>query len=135
MNSRPTPRKPPRPCSWPGCSALVSRRAPYCEPHLAEHRRRQDANRGTTAERGYGAAHRRWRRLVLLRDPICVDPFGVHRERGEIVPATVADHVVPIAQGGARFDLENGQGLCASCHGRKTAGEDGGFGNRKARDR
>jgi len=29
----------------------------------------------------------------------------------------------------------NQQGLCASCHGRKTAGEDGGFGNRKARDR
>src|SRR5690625_1882804 len=105
MNSRPTPRKPPRPCSWPGCPALVSGRGSRCQAHERERQRRQDAERGTTAERGYGALHRRWRRLVLLRDPVCVDPYGVHAERGEVVPATVADHIVPIREGGARFRL------------------------------
>ncbi len=35
-------------------------------------------------------------------------------------PAVVADHVVPIAEGGARFVIANGQGVCKSCHSRKT---------------
>lgn len=34
-----------------------------------------------------------------------------------------ADHIVPIKQGGARFDTRNGQRLCATCHNRKTARE------------
>jgi len=31
-----------------------------------------------------------------------------------------ADHIVPIRQGGERYDLANGQTLCIACHGRKT---------------
>jgi 5-methylcytosine-specific restriction endonuclease McrA len=34
-----------------------------------------------------------------------------------------ADHVVPIAAGGERYDLANGQTLCVKCHGAKTAAE------------
>lgn len=34
-----------------------------------------------------------------------------------------ADHIVPIAQGGARYDLVNGQCLCIACHARKTLRE------------
>jgi 5-methylcytosine-specific restriction endonuclease McrA len=36
-----------------------------------------------------------------------------------------ADHVVPVSQGGARYDVANGQTLCRSCHGRKTRREQG----------
>ncbi|NBW22315.1 MAG: HNH endonuclease, partial [Caulobacteraceae bacterium] len=31
--------------------------------------------------------------------------------------------IVPIAAGGSRYDLANGQTLCISCHSRKTSAE------------
>jgi 5-methylcytosine-specific restriction endonuclease McrA len=34
-----------------------------------------------------------------------------------------ADHVVPISQGGARYDVANGEARCVGCHSRKTAKE------------
>ena len=34
--------------------------------------------------------------------------------------ATEADHVVPVAEGGAEYDLANGQGACGPCHSEKT---------------
>ena len=41
-------------------------------------------------------------------------------EEGRTTVANTADHIIPIRQGGARFDLRNGQALCATCHsGRK----------------
>jgi 5-methylcytosine-specific restriction endonuclease McrA len=58
---------------------------------------------------------------VLARDPLCVDPFGDHAAAGEVVASTDADHIVRIREGGPRFDLANGQGLCGRCHKRKTA--------------
>jgi 5-methylcytosine-specific restriction endonuclease McrA len=52
--------------------------------------------------------------LVLHRDPLC---RGCERE-----PSRQADHVVPLKCGGT-WDIENGQGLCDSCHSYKTAVE------------
>ncbi len=40
-----------------------------------------------------------------------------------MVVASVVDHVVPIKDGGERFDAANLQALCVSCHNRKTATE------------
>jgi len=34
-----------------------------------------------------------------------------------------ADHITPIALGGERYDVANGQTLCSSCHGKKTRAE------------
>jgi len=77
------------------------------------------------SKRGYGKRHQRWRQLVLARDNwICQE----HKRRGEIVAGSHADHIVPLHRGGAPFDLANGQTLCSTCHARKTATEDGGFG-------
>ncbi|WP_415171600.1 HNH endonuclease [Nocardioides sp.] len=53
-------------------------------------------------------------RAVLRRDPIC-------RCCG-IAAATEADHVIPIADGGAHH-IDNGQGLCVPCHDAKTRRE------------
>jgi 5-methylcytosine-specific restriction endonuclease McrA len=54
---------------------------------------------------------------VLVRDAFaCVDC-------GRIDQANHADHIVPIAQGGERYDVGNGQTLCPRCHGRKTLEE------------
>jgi 5-methylcytosine-specific restriction protein A len=114
---------PPHGCATPGCGGLVERgQGNYCPtcraPRQAAGRRRRDIRRGSASSRGYGVHHRRWRRLVLARDPLCVDPYRVHGARP--VPATVADHVVPLQDGGG-WALENGQGLCDECHERKTA--------------
>jgi 5-methylcytosine-specific restriction protein A len=45
--------------------------------------------------------------------------------------ASHVDHIKPIAQGGAALDPSNLRPLCASCHSRKTARADGGFGNKR----
>lgn len=74
---------------------------------------RSPDTRASAASRGYGRKHRKWRQMVLHRYPIC---NICQRE-----PATIADHVVPWQDGGDKFTLENGQGLCATCHNRKTA--------------
>jgi len=106
------PHAPKRPCRHPGCPALVNGR--FCDTHLAEHNRTFDRDRGTAAQRGYDARHRRWRALVLARYPICVD-CGMR-------PSTEADHVIPLEQGGD-WSLENGRGRCKGCHSRKTRRE------------
>ena len=83
---------------------------------------KREAERGTAASRGYNARHRRWRKLVLARDPACV----MCLEMGHVTPATVADHVNPIDPANPAagdWSLENGQGLCQTCHNRKTARE------------
>jgi 5-methylcytosine-specific restriction protein A len=83
--------------------------------------KRHKGRRPSAARRGYGRRHRRWRKMVLARDAIC--------KRCNRAPSTDADHILPVSNGGEPYSLENGQGLCHSCHGRKTATEDGGFGH------
>lgn len=63
--------------------------------------------------------------MVLAAQPLCADPFGIHGEAGEVVAATEVDHIISKAEGG-RDELSNLQGLCKSCHSRKTARVDGG---------
>lgn len=68
---------------------------------------------------------RRWRRLrlaVLRAEPLCAECL----RQGRLVPATQVDHIVPISRGGAVWDPDNLQPLCASCHSRKTDLQDGG---------
>ncbi|TWG97857.1 5-methylcytosine-specific restriction protein A [Ochrobactrum sp. J50] len=72
---------------------------------------------------------KRWRteRASFLHDhPLCVEC-----ERHDLVrPASVVDHVDPHDGNETVFwDRSRWQALCASCHGRKTAAKDGGFGN------
>lgn len=91
-----------------------------CPDARKRQRRALDQRRGSAASRGYDKWHRKWRQVVLARDPVCANPYGHHQ--GLVVPATVADHIVPLSKGGT-WALSNGQGLCARCHGAKTAQE------------
>lgn len=78
-----------------------------------------------STKRGYGY---RWQqaRAVWLRDhPLCE-----HCET--ITIATIVDHVKPHKGDMAIFwDRANWQSLCKACHDKKTATEDGGFGNQR----
>ncbi len=86
---------------------------------------RESERRKQRGPRYYDTA--RWkklRRMVLRRDPICV----LCNLNGFVVPSRHADHVLALEAGGTN-EMKNLRGLCPSCHSRKTALEDGGFGS------
>jgi 5-methylcytosine-specific restriction endonuclease McrA len=64
---------------------------------------------------------RELRRAVLRANPVCAVPGCGGR-------ATHVDHIRSRRAGGAALDPSNLQALCHSCHSRKTARRDGGFG-------
>lgn len=92
---------PARPCSTSDCYHLAP-----CPDHPVQ-------PQGSR----YGGAHRAWRdRVLALADYHCAYPDCTDR-------ATDADHIMPISQGGARFDVANGQALCHQHHSMKTRAE------------
>lgn len=130
-------------CAYPGCHSPVPRGERFCDRHkevgekrdaalLAQAKKRRDARRrelkGTTAQRGYGARWQALRKRFILQHPYCEQCL----KEGRITPATDVDHIKP-HKGCPRllFDENNLQALCHECHSRKTATEDGGFGNVK----
>jgi 5-methylcytosine-specific restriction enzyme A len=121
------PIAPPKPCNRMGCAALVRSPDRYCETHRLDRQRQQTAARRADPIRRErmdfysSSAWRRCRASYLGTNPLCTACKG----EGRLTPATVVDHVVEIKQGGDRFDPANLQGLCASCHARKTAADGG----------
>jgi 5-methylcytosine-specific restriction protein A len=65
----------------------------------------------------------RWRkvRLLALADSqgLCVSCLA----NGLVTQAKEVDHITPISQGGAVYDLDNLQPLCVPCHARKSGKE------------
>lgn len=128
------PGRPQRFCSHPGCRTLVE--GGRCARHRAVMRARELARqkdvdgRRAPETRGFYSTPR-WRDLrarVISEQPRC--PCGGLTR--------YADHIVPWMSGPTpeerdrlKWDRGNLQGLCASCHSRKTASTDGGFGNRR----
>jgi len=120
------PMKPPRPCRYPGCPALIGDRNGYCEKHLKQTRRQYERERGTSTERGYDARWRRYRKAYLAEHPLCIECL----KQSKVVEATVVDHIKPHHDDPRLFwDQKNHQALCEPCHNIKTAKEDGAFGN------
>ncbi|GMA64747.1 hypothetical protein GCM10025859_51870 [Alicyclobacillus fastidiosus] len=112
------PSKPMKPCSKPGCSALTRER--YCEDHK-EDIRRYDAERKSSAQRGYDSRWRKVRLAYLKKHPLCVEC----ERQGRITPATVVDHIVPHKGDKKLFwDSTNWQPMCKPHHDAKTARED-----------
>ncbi len=87
--------------------------------------KRVEPKRKSSNERGYGFAWQKARFYYFKKHPLCV-----HCEvEGLIIPATDLDHIIPHQGNKVLFwDSSNWQGLCHSCHSRKTVLEDGGFG-------
>jgi 5-methylcytosine-specific restriction protein A len=74
-------------------------------------------------ERGYGRQHQVLRAELLAREPLC-RPCS-QKDPPRVTTATIADHIVPLAKGGAKYDLTNMQPVCAECHDKKTRADNG----------
>jgi 5-methylcytosine-specific restriction protein A len=93
----------------------------------ADRKSEADRRRGSGHARGYTYRWLRLSRDRLKRFPWCAE----HERQGQTVQATVTDHI-RAHKGDARlfWNEANLQSLCKRCHDRKSAREDGGFGNR-----
>jgi 5-methylcytosine-specific restriction protein A len=109
------PAKAKRPCRSIGCSVLVA--SGYCIRHG-----RKDIERPNATERGYNHQWRKTRLAYLLINPLCAHCLLMEPMR--LTPATEVDHIVRHEGNKELFyDQNNLQGLCKSCHSRKTAKE------------
>jgi len=123
------PRKPLRPCSYPGCPKLVE--GGYCEKHKKQ--RDQEYNlygRDDFTKSFYKT--KEWktvRQMQLNAHPFCEECL----KEGKRTKAVIVDHIIPIKEGGEKFSFSNLQSLCWSCHSRKSALEGSRFGKKSTR--
>lgn len=104
------PRKPKRPCAYPGCSRLSEGR--YCEEHAKLAARNYERyTRQPGVRRKYGRAWKRIRDSYAAAHPFCERCFA----EGRMVPLDEVHHRVPLARGGTH-DISNLMSLCRSCH-------------------
>ena len=104
-----------RPCTQPGCGELVTHGR--CAKHAYQDRS------GPTNPKYLRKAWRELRAAKLRAEPLCKECFAL----GRVVPAACVDH----KDGNPENDrAENLQSLCLACHARKTATQDGGYGNK-----
>ena len=96
-------------CTYPGCNTLVF------EHRCAKHPYHREDTRPSAIERGYDSKWTRLRNAYVRAHPICEIQ---EKCNGDAVAEV--DHIVPIAQGGARLDERNLQGACRPCHAWKT---------------
>lgn len=90
--------------------------------------KRVEPERKSSSKRGYGYKWQKARINFLKLNPLCVECESA----GRVESATDVDHIIPHKGDMNLFwDLNNWQPLCKSCHSKKTAKEDGGFGNKK----
>lgn len=116
----------PTPCCYPGCPETTPSR--YCETHLKQTRKADDKRRGSAASRGYGHSWRKARKIFLGQHPLC-ECQECQAGKVRIRAATVVDHKIPHKGNMVLFwDCNNWQSMARSCHDKKTAKEDGGFG-------
>ena len=75
---------------------------------------------GASNQKFYNSAD--WRRTAAQHkasNPLC----AICEENGQVTPADVTDHIIPINEGGARFDWQNLQSLCHPHHNQKSGRE------------
>jgi 5-methylcytosine-specific restriction enzyme A len=120
-----SPTAPQHPCTYPGCSALVTGRRSRCEKHQTLERSVMENRRGSANSRGYGSRWRIARKRFLNLNPLCSEC----NHMGRLTAATIVDHIFPHKGDAALFwNQSNWQSLCRRCHNRKTAASDGRWG-------
>lgn len=104
------PRKPQRPCRYPGCSRLTD--GVYCDDHekIMNHHY-EHFQRGYSAGKRYGRPWRRIRDRYVRIHPFC----EMCLKEGRFVKVEEVHHIVPLSRGGTN-DESNLMSLCRSCH-------------------
>ena len=118
------PRKPKRPCSYPGCPQLTDGR--FCEEHAAiMNKRYEQYERDPDTRRRYGRAWKRIRDRYVEDHPLC----EMCKKAGKLTPTEEVHHILPLSRGGthARSNL---MALCKSCHSEITARDGDRWGTR-----
>lgn len=104
------PRKPKRPCSYPGCPNLTD--GQYCKEHEAAARRQYNRyGRPADSNKKYGRAWKRIRDRYAAAHPLC----EMCLKEGRLTPVEEVHHIVPLSQGGTHRN-DNLMSLCQSCH-------------------
>ena len=110
VGGEPMPRKPKRPCSYPGCPHLTDGR--FCEEHArAEAKRYEKYDRDPAVRRRYGRAWKRIRDRYAEAHPLC----ELCKQNGKLTPTEEIHHKLPLSEGGTHA-TENLIALCKSCH-------------------
>lgn len=106
------PRKPKRPCRYPGCSSFAEEGEQYCKEHkkLMQHHY-EHFQRGYSGNRRYGYHWKKIRDRYVKKHPLC----ELCQKEGRFVPVEEVHHIVPLSEGGTN-DEENLMSLCRSCH-------------------
>lgn len=116
-------------CLHRGCTTLVD--SGYCELHTKDKqkaRQQYDANRPAWHDMYNNDRWRRARIRYLKQHPLC--ECEECKKNNRILAANVVDHRKPHKGDYELFwDEDNWMAMTKKCHDRKTAKEDGGFGN------
>lgn len=107
-----------RPCAHPGCPELLPLGTDArCEKHKRQYNRERSQN---VNQSFYNSTQwKRLRAVVRKEEPICSEC----KKHGRVSLTQHVDHILPIAEGGAKLARENLAGLCESCHNAKTRRE------------
>ena len=104
------PKKPKRPCSYPGCPNLCD--GLYCDEHRITARREYDRReRSPDVNRTYGRSWRRIREQYAAAHPLC----EMCLKENKLTPVEEVHHIIPINRGGTH-SFDNLMSLCHSCH-------------------
>lgn len=107
------PRKPKKPCAYPGCPNLTN--GTYCDKHRKEARRQYDQyERAADVHKKYGRSWKRIRNRYIKEHPFCEECF----KDGKMVLAEEVHHILPVSRGGTN-EVSNLMALCQSCHTKK----------------
>jgi 5-methylcytosine-specific restriction protein A len=106
-----SPQAPLRPCAAPRCPTLVVRGR--CIEHA-----RKGWEKPQETPRIRGRALQRMREELFTSEPLC----RICRQQGRTTLATIRDHIIPLAEGGAD-EAANCQPICLSCSDAKTREE------------
>src|SRR5690554_523029 len=101
------PHSPKKPCRHPGCPELTN--DIFCEKHKKESNRIYNLYQRDQLSKTFYKT-KEWvelRKRKLQQSPFCEEC----KKGGTIVVGKIVDHIVPIKQGGAPYDINNLQTL------------------------
>lgn len=104
------PRKPRRPCSYPGCPELVEGR--FCKEHEKENNKNYERYKtNPETHKRYSKAWKIIRKRYISEHPLCESCLKENR----MTKAEHVHHIKPLSIGGTH-DESNLMSLCKSCH-------------------